>query len=60
MESWSMRGFIIGVVSQGGSGVGERRVFVFVKVEGQVWRRRWVSWVQRGAGADVICLKWLD
>jgi hypothetical protein len=41
----------MGVVSQGGSGE-ERRVFVFVRDEGQVWRRRWVRWVQRGRGAD--------
>jgi hypothetical protein len=47
---------MIGVVSQGGSGE-ERRVFVFVKAEGQVCRRRWVRWVQRGRGADDI---WLE
>lgn len=55
MERLSRRGVIIGLVSQGGRGVGVRRVLDFVRVAGHVWRRRWVSWVQRGAGADVIC-----
>lgn len=50
----------MGVVSQGGSGE-ERRVFVFVRALGQVCRRRWVRWVQRGRGADCIWLErdWL-
>ena len=53
MPSSLKRGLIMGVVSQAGSGE-ERRVFVFVRAEGQVWRRRWLRCVQRGRGADEI------
>ena len=55
MPRESKRGSMIGEMSQGGSGE-EMRVFDFVKAEGQVWRRRWESWVQRGRGAVKICL----
>lgn len=45
---------MIGETSQGGSGDEISALLVFVSADGQVWRRRWERWVQRGRGADAI------
>jgi hypothetical protein len=48
---------MIGSVSQVGSGDASS-VLDLESADGHVWRRRWVSCVQRGSGTVVICLKY--